>query len=54
MRGGGVFGVISLALLLGAAGNALANPKGVSAAGGALSSLLKSNLQAASGQKITG
>lgn len=51
---GGVFGLLSLALILGAVGNGIANPKGVSAAGGALSSILKVNLQAASGQKITG
>lgn len=49
---GGVFGFLTLIALGAIAGDFLAHPAGTTAAGTALSNLLKVSLQGASGQAI--
>jgi len=49
---GGIFGALTLVILGAIAGDILAHPAGTQAAGSALSNILKTSLQAASGQTI--
>lgn len=49
---GGLFGALTLVIIGAIIGDVLAHPAGTKAAGNALSSLLKTGLQGASGQKI--
>ena len=49
---GGIFGALTLIIMGAIAGDVLAHPAGTQAAGSTLSGILKTSLQAASGQAI--
>jgi hypothetical protein len=51
---GGIFGVVTLVFLGAIAADVLSHPQGTAAAGNSLSALLKTSLQAVTGQVVGG